>query len=199
MGIPRAGWGVEPAGNLPATVEHSLLDGLVVDGVCRRLTHLFIGERPLVQVEENERRGQRWDFPGLELPSIFRGKVYRVVVGHGVDQVDLVSSQRGQTHAVFPLGASNQRLEIGQAVAFCISLKVVLEARQLRNVIAVPFDEFEGATADGMQIGLVDAVWRHQRTRIVHHVGRKGGTGCVQVAAHSILVHHFCLLQVLQR
>src|SRR5262249_29256462 len=89
--IPGARWSVKPAGNFTTAVEHDLLDGFVVDGMGRRLTHLLIGERPCVQIEENERRGQYWDLPSLELAGVFRGKIFRIVVGYGVDQIDLTS------------------------------------------------------------------------------------------------------------
>ena len=49
-------------------------------------------------------------------------------------------------------GPANNPLQVGEAVARRIGLKVVLEAHQLRDTVTLPAHQFEWTTAYGVRV-----------------------------------------------
>src|SRR5262249_32617973 len=66
---------IEPFGGLATTKKYHLLNGLMIDGVRRCQTELFVCERAFFCIEDDKRGCQRWHLPGLQLLGILLGKV----------------------------------------------------------------------------------------------------------------------------
>ena len=149
----------------------------MIDGVRCCLSYPFVRKGACLQVKDDIRSAERWHLPGLELLGVVRGEDLGVGIGHGVDQVNLATAQADEAHLVSRFGLSHNAVEIGQAVAGRVGLKVVLEARQLRDVVALPSDQLERAAANGLPEGLLGTVRGDQTAGIIHHIGRKSSAG----------------------
>ena len=171
----------------------------MVNGVGRRLAQRFLLERALFQVKHNKGGAQGRYLPGLVLPGELLGKGRRVSIRHAVDEMDLAAPQGCQAHVVFLLAEANQAIQVRQAIAVGVGLKIVLKAHHFCDLIALPAHKLERPTANRKEVRLRFTVRRHEAPRIVHHIGGEGGAGLMQMAAHGILVEDHYLLQVLQR
>src|SRR5262249_35580966 len=168
-------------------VKHRVVDGLAVDGVRRGGAQALVLKRPLAKVEDHEDTAEM-PRPGGVFIGVALLEALHVGVGDVINQMHLASAQGGQAHRVLLLGFADDLVEIGEVMAFGISLPVVFKAHQFRLVPACPGYKLEGPCANGMFRGGVKRFWRYQVGRVEHDVRRHGHIRHTGIEPDGVLV-----------
>jgi hypothetical protein len=145
-------------------------------------------QQAVLEVEVHHRRADLRHRPGVERLAVLFLEGRRVGVGHVVDEIELARAQRRQAHAILLLRPADQRVEIGQRIAFGVGLPEVLEAHHLGHVEAAPRLELERPAIDRMGVGRVDRARRHQVHRVVDQVDVERCVRLLEVELHRVLV-----------
>src|SRR5262245_6086620 len=147
------------------------MNGVAVDGVCRRRTQVPVPEGTLTEVEHHKDAAEM-QVPGGELITVTLLEAFDIDVGDVIDQVDLPGTQGRQAYRVLSLGLADDLIEIWQGMACGVGLPVVLEAHQPGLLPARPGDKLEWARANRMVCRSVKGVGGLQVGGIMQQVGR---------------------------